>query len=336
MIIWRDGIAALDTTQRLTLYLAASSLAGAAVQHGISGDWRATVLQLSTTAILSAAAYRAGLRQGEEGNADRNGKENAQHRSVLTTQPAPAHKQIEPRAEQEQEKLSMAGMLAAGIAHEIRNPLTSLRGFLQLTANKAKPEYTAIMLSEVDRINEIVTELLELAKPKETAFEERDLPTLLEQTVTLMEAQANLSNVTLAMEPSASMLPSIVITCEENKLKQVFINLIKNAVEASAGGGAIRIAVRQSEGEAVIEVADTGSGLPSEDIEQLGQPFYTTKEHGSGLGLMVCRRIVLDHGGTMAFRSEVGVGTVVTVRLPCNSPRMEDMKARPEGQPIGK
>lgn len=329
----RDGIAAVESTQRLTLYLAAISMASAAVQHGISGDWRSTALQFCTTAILSAAAYRAGLREGEEGKTGRSGGEEGKQESAM--QAISAMEENEPRAELEREKLSMAGMLAAGIAHEIRNPLTSLRGFLQLTADKAKPEYTAIMLSEVDRINEIVTELLELAKPKETAFEERDLPTLLEQTVTLLEAQANLSNVTLAMEPSASELPPIIVTCEENKLKQVFINLIKNAVEASAGGGAIRIAVRESDGQAVIEVADTGSGLPSEDLEQLGQPFYTTKEHGSGLGLMVCRRIVQDHGGTMAFRSEAGEGTVVTVRLPCNPPRMEDMKARSTGQPIG-
>jgi two-component system, sporulation sensor kinase C len=334
MIMRRDGITALESTQRLPLFLAASSLAAAAVQHGISGDWRTTALQFCTTAALSAAAYRAGCRQGEDGKASRSSGEEVKHKS--TAQAAPAQKPVEPRAEQERDKLSMAGMLAAGIAHEIRNPLTSLKGFLQLTASKPKPEYTAIMLSEVDRINEIVTELLELAKPKETAFEERDLPALLEQTVTLLEAQANLSNVTLAMEPNARELPPIIVTCEENKLKQVFINLIKNAIEASAGGGAIRIAVRSSDEQVVVEVTDTGSGLVEEQLEQLGQPFYTTKEHGSGLGLMVCRRIVQDHGGTIAFRSEAGEGTVVEVRLPCNSPRMEDMKARSAGQPIGK
>jgi two-component system, sporulation sensor kinase C len=334
MIMRRDGTA-LGSTKRLALFLAASSLAGAAVQHGICGDWRSTALQLCTTAILSAAAYRVGRRQGGDGKPSRNSRSEAKHEAAAT-QAAHARKLVEPRAEQEQEKLSMAGILAAGIAHEIRNPLTSLKGFLQLTAAKPKPEYTAIMLSEVDRINEIVTELLELAKPKETAFEERDLSALLEQTVTLLEAQANLSNVTLAMEPGARELPPIIVTCEENKLKQVFINLIKNAIEASAGGGAIRIAVLVSDEQAVVEVADTGSGLPEEQLEQLGQPFYTTKEQGNGLGLMVCRRIVQDHGGTIAFRSEAGEGTVVAVRLPCNPPRMEDMKARSEGQPIGK
>jgi len=323
------GIRISETTQRQMLLLAASALAGAAVQGCMFGGWSSAAWQLSVTALLMAAAYRAG--QGRMADHALTGNKQAAYAPDEEREQLEGHEKQEGQEGQEREKLSMAGMLAAGIAHEIRNPLTSLRGFLQLSAPQTNPAYTAIMLSEVDRINEIVTELLELAKPKEMAYEPRDLTGLLVQTVVLLEAQANLNNVSLTVRAEAADRAPVIVACEENKLKQLFINLIKNAIEAAAGGGAIRIAVRAADDQAVVEVADNGQGLEQEQLERLGQPFYTTKEQGSGLGLMICRRIVQDHGGSIAFRSEAGRGTVVTVRLPLEPSRMEVMKARPTG-----
>jgi len=215
---------------------------------------------------------------------------------------------------EQSEKLTLAGTLAAGIAHEIRNPLTSLRGFLQLMRQR-EPQYTEIMLSEVDRINEIVSELLELAHPKETLFELHGLQPILQNAITLLDAQSNLHNVQL-IGRYAKGTEHLVVLCKESKLKQVFINLIKNAIEAMPDGGRIRISLAASDAWACIEMADSGVGIPPELLERVGQPFVTTKERGNGLGLVICKRIIQDHQGTIEFASPPEGGTVVTVKLP--------------------
>ncbi|MCD1260117.1 GHKL domain-containing protein [Paenibacillus athensensis] len=224
-------------------------------------------------------------------------------------------KMVESWRELEQsEKLTMAGTLAAGIAHEIRNPLTSLRGFLQLMRQR-EPQYTEIMLSEVDRINEIVSELLELAHPKETLFELHGLQPILQNAITLLDAQSNLHNVQLTGR-YAKGTERLVVLGKESKLKQVFINLIKNAIEAMPDGGRIRISLAASDAWACIEIVDSGLGIPPELLERIGQPFVTTKERGNGLGLVICKRIIEDHQGTIEFASPPEGGTVVTVKLP--------------------
>jgi two-component system, sporulation sensor kinase C len=212
------------------------------------------------------------------------------------------------------DRLNMAGTLAAGIAHEIRNPLTSLRGFLQLL-QKREPQYTEIMLSEVDRINHIVTELLELASPKESRFEPRLLQPLLQNVITLLQPQALLHQIQLIGNYGQDT-GYLVVVCSELKLKQVFINLIKNAMEAMPDGGNIVITLA-AEGEwARVEIADDGNGIPQELIDKIGNPFFTTKAEGTGLGLMISRRIVEDHKGRLSFRNLPKGGAAVTVGLP--------------------
>lgn len=210
--------------------------------------------------------------------------------------------------------LHIAGTLAAGIAHEIRNPLTSLKGFLQLFREK-EPYYTQIMLSEVDRINEIVNELLQLSNPKDEKPELKRLYPMLLNVYTLLNAEAMLRNIQLklCMEPE---MEHFAVMCRERKLKQVFINVLKNAIEAVPPKGEICISVTHSGDEAIIDIADNGSGIPEEVIDKLGQPFVTTKEGGTGLGLMMCKEIIKDHQGTMQFRNRKDGGAVVTIKLP--------------------
>lgn len=215
---------------------------------------------------------------------------------------------------QQSEKLAMAGTLAASIAHEIRNPLTSLKGFVQLNQATSKA-HSDIMLAEIDRINDIVNELLVLAKPEEGELERRELRPLLQSVHTLLNPQAILLNVQL-LDRYPERLANLEVVCVENKLKQVFINLIKNAIEAMPDGGTIVVEASSDDKWVRIEIADDGPGIPREQLERIGEPFISTKEKGTGLGLMVCRTILDNHGGDLRFRNRSAGGAVATVRLP--------------------
>ncbi|MDF2652516.1 MAG: hypothetical protein K0Q73_8321, partial [Paenibacillus sp.] len=214
------------------------------------------------------------------------------------------------------DKLSVAGQLAAGLAHEIRNPLTSLRGFLQLLQNdmKGKQHYFDIMLSELDRINFIVSEFLVIAKPEAIHYKRSDLINILQTVIALLDTQANLCNVQLLLE-FESDIPEFI--CSEMHLKQLFINLVKNAIEAITKDGQIKITVSMQGSEMIrVRTQDNGCGIPEERVKQLGEPFYTTKEKGTGLGLMMCFKIVEAHKGTMSIQSQLGEGTIIDVFLP--------------------
>ncbi len=214
------------------------------------------------------------------------------------------------------EKLSMAGQLAAGIAHEIRNPLTSLKGFLQLIQldGSEKQEYYAIMASELDRIESIVSELLTLAKPNSVCFKERNLIHLLKHVVTLLETKAIIQNIQIT---TIYEVESAFIHCDENQLKQAFINFIKNGIEAMKDGGEMVIRLsKKTDASYLISIIDQGCGIPSEQMGKLGDPFYTTKEMGTGLGLMMSYKIIDNHQGKIHIDSEVKMGTAVHVELP--------------------
>ncbi|MDR6550600.1 PAS domain S-box protein [Paenibacillus qinlingensis] len=214
------------------------------------------------------------------------------------------------------EKLSLVGELAAGIAHEIRNPLTSLRGFMQLYVkedidgtNNLRNE---VMLSEIDRINEIVSELLVLAKPSNEAYELRNVVHELIHVITLFEGQANLYNVQIKKDFDTELS---LIQCQRS-INQVFVNILKNAIESMPKGGEVVIQTEQINGKIHIRIQDSGYGIPQSEINKIGSPFFTTKETGTGLGLMVSMRIIQNHKGTIRIESEVGKGTMVEVILP--------------------
>ncbi|MBR2568683.1 MAG: PAS domain S-box protein [Paenibacillus sp.] len=213
------------------------------------------------------------------------------------------------------EKLTTVGQLAAGVAHEIRNPLTTIKGFVQLQAHtlKVNPKHTTMMLSELDRINLIVSEFLILAKPQAVRFLEKDIRPILDEVVSLLNSEAHLHNVQVTTAYGA--VPMIL--CEENQMKQVFINLIKNGIEAMPSGGSLQIKVNAVNEDGVsITVKDQGIGIPQENLPKLGDPFFTNKENGTGLGLMVCHRIIDSHHGNLFISSEVNVGTEVKIVLP--------------------
>jgi PAS domain S-box-containing protein len=211
------------------------------------------------------------------------------------------------------EKLSIVGELAASVAHEVRNPLTALKGFVQLlkTSDNKHDSYYNIMSDELDRINLIASELLVLGKPQEIQFTRLDIVQLLEDVRALLEAEANMYNANISIHVHH---PVPYLSCEANQLKQVFINIIKNSIEASARD--ISIEFTEKDQWVFITIKDDGHGIDQNRIENLGEPFYSSKEKGTGLGLTISYRIIETHGGKITFYSEVGKGTIVKIGLP--------------------
>ncbi|OCA85049.1 ATP-binding protein [Pseudobacillus wudalianchiensis] len=213
------------------------------------------------------------------------------------------------------DKLSAVGQLAAGIAHEVRNPLTAIKGFTQLWGQETHHKYSEIILSELERIESIMQEFLMLAKPnQEMVFIEKDINHILRDTIAFMGPEALLYGVELVSE-LAKELP--LVRVEEKQMKQVILNLIKNAIEAMPNGGKVTITTKQAiDGSVCIEVMDSGIGISQDRIPHLGEPFYSNKEKGTGLGLMVSFKIIEHHNGKIFFESEEGSGTKVEIRLP--------------------
>jgi PAS domain S-box-containing protein len=215
------------------------------------------------------------------------------------------------------DKLNAVGQLAAGVAHEVRNPLTVLKGFTQMLwkSDPKKEDHYRLMLSEVERIEAIINEFLSLAKPQDTLFKEHDLFSILRDVAALMETKAIMNNVIIAHELEDRTMR---MDCDHNQLKQVFINILQNAVEAMTAGGTVTLEVVEPDltNEVIVRISDQGCGISEERIAQLGEPFYSSKERGTGLGLMICYQIIRKHQGRIAVRSKLNEGTVFDIILP--------------------
>lgn len=215
------------------------------------------------------------------------------------------------------EKLAVVGQLAAAIAHEIKNPLTAMKGFMQLLKtmeNEKNHHYINIVSSEINRIESITNEFMAIAKPQAVKIQPNDISMLMNQVVMLLEPQALMNNIQMKTEVMSN-IP--MIHCEGNQLKQVFINILKNAIESMPTGGEIVIQIdRATNNQINIRFIDQGYGIPQERIPYLGEPFYSLKEEGIGLGLMICYKIIEMHQGKIWIESEVNKGTTIEVTLP--------------------
>lgn len=219
------------------------------------------------------------------------------------------------------DRLAAIGTLAAGIVHDIRNPLVSVRTFLQLLPERLDDEefrgaFRELALSELDRVCLLINDLLSFARPAAPEREPVDLVPIATQMVRLLEPEARKGDVELVLETNGD---SVLVVGDEGQLRQVLMNVVLNGIEATPSGGRVSVACAAGgleAAEAVVTVTDTGAGLPAGDPDRIFEPFVTTKDLGSGLGLYVARRIVLDHGGTIeATRCEHG-GTAIAIRLP--------------------
>ena len=214
------------------------------------------------------------------------------------------------------ERLNLVGQMAAGIGHEIRNPMTIVRGYLQLLG--AKPEFDAhhstfeTMISELDRANSIISEFLSLVKNAPTERQYQNINDILRQLYPLLEADAFTQNKQLVFE--AEETPDIPLNAKE--ISQVVLNLCRNGLEAMHERGTLTIRTYSEGEQVVLSVQDEGGGIPSEYLDKLGTPFFTTKENGTGLGLATCYGISNRHHARMDVESGSN-GTTFFVRFPC-------------------
>lgn len=238
----------------------------------------------------------------------------------------------------EDERTSSVLLLAAGVAHELGNPLNSLNIHLQLIARRLKRlkggrdtqdvgKSIAICQEEVKRLDGIITNFLEAIRPRPPDLAEINVVAVLEEALRFESGELKNRGVKVEVETQAD-LPSVL--ADRNQLKQVFFNVVTNAMEAMSPGGTLRIRSRADDDFVYLMFADSGVGIRQEDLPRLFQPYHTTKPGGHGLGLMIVQRIMRQHGGTVGIESKEGVGTVVTLTFPQKNRRVRMLRSGEE------
>jgi two-component system, sporulation sensor kinase D len=221
------------------------------------------------------------------------------------------------KIESERQKLELIGNLATSTAHEIRNPLTGIKGLVKLMSeentNPTNDYYFGVIQTELDRINLIVSELLLLGKPTAHTLNPCAVNDIIADIQPIIQSEATYMNVQLDIQYSTS---DLTISCVRDQLKQVILNLTKNALQAMPNGGLLTITIIEETGFCLIRFTDTGIGISEEMIDQVFHPFFSMKKDGSGLGLTVCKRIIESFGGNITIESVVQKGTMVEIRLP--------------------
>lgn len=218
------------------------------------------------------------------------------------------------------DRLSALGQLSAGMAHEIRNPLGSIRGTAEILQEGIDPadrryEFTCILIKEVDRLNKVVQNFLDFARPSGGDRELVDINRLLAEVLTLTGQPALKNGVTTRLD--AGVVPEMEGDGEQ--LKQAFLNLVLNALQAMPAGGSLTISTALTAGTLEVRFTDTGGGIPRENLDRIFNPFFTTRGEGTGLGLAITHRIIQGHGGRIAVESRLGAGTTFILTFPVNA-----------------
>ncbi|HGH7179983.1 DUF3149 domain-containing protein [Bacillus cereus] len=221
------------------------------------------------------------------------------------------------RQQNELQKIELVGTFAASTAHEIRNPLTGIKGLVALLKEKYKDEqdqfYFSIIEQEIERINEIVSEFLILGKPTAIIEQTYDVRTILNEVALIIQSEANLHNIVFHLH-----LPDhpVYIRCSKDHMKQVVLNITKNAIEAMSSSDTLTIIVTNNKTHAQLQIIDTGKGIPKHIQKHLFHPFFTNKDTGTGLGLVICKRIVEMYNGHIFIDSIENEGTTVHIEIP--------------------
>ncbi|MDE3083852.1 MAG: PAS domain-containing protein [Verrucomicrobiota bacterium] len=235
----------------------------------------------------------------------------------------------------ESERISSILLLAAGVAHELGNPLNSLTIHLQLIDRKLKKlkagkdseslaESIQICQDEVKRLDGIISNFLEAIRPRPPDLAETHLPEVLGEVLSFQQKELADRELAIEVEAPADLPP---IMADRDQLKQVFFNLLKNAAEAMQPGGRLRIAARADDDTVFLAFVDTGTGIKQEDLVRLFRPYHTTQPGGHGLGLMIAQRIMREHGGQIVIESKEGIGTVVTLQFPRKDRRVRMLES---------
>ncbi len=218
---------------------------------------------------------------------------------------------------QRDEKLNVVSQLAASVAHEVRNPLTSVRGFLQLMSDgenllESQKSYIKIALNELDHAQSIINDYLSLAKPHTEELSFINISEEVKKTVELMKSYSNIQNITI----ESNIQDSLYIKGNKGEMKQVLVNIIKNGIEAMNTGGILTVHTFENDGVISIEIIDNGKGMTKSQVKKLGTPFYTTKEKGTGVGLTISFQLIQAMKGKVTVQSEPGKGTTFTIQFP--------------------
>ena len=240
------------------------------------------------------------------------------------------------RVLQRADRLSSLGMLTAGLAHEIRNPLVAIRTFTQLLPERYqdpdfRTNFQSLALKEVDRICNLITDLLSFARPSTPNVSTENINEIVENVARILETEAKEKDVKIQFRLSPE-LP--VIFVDKEQMKQVFMNIILNAIQSIDGGGVVEVSSRlfvssDSHKFVQIRIHDSGIGIPERDIENIFNPFFTTKKGGSGLGLSISHQIVQEHAGYMAVESKIGQGTSFYINLPVSPLSQKESRGSP-------
>jgi signal transduction histidine kinase len=219
------------------------------------------------------------------------------------------------------ERLSILGEIAAGLAHEIRNPLAGMKGALEIVTARAasgtpEAEFSAIATKELQRLESLVQEFLGFARPKPPRLRAADMSDIVKRVTTLLGPQAERAGVHLSSEDLGA---ASSVQADPEQIQQVLVNVVLNAIQASPRDGSVSIRGETRDGRYRLQVSDEGPGIPPDAAARIFEPFFTTKERGSGLGLAISQRIVSAHKGDIRLRPRPGGGTVVDIELPLSA-----------------
>lgn len=281
------------------------------------GKWRGEIAQVTKEGREIIVASRWTLVRDDQ---------NRPHQKLIVNTDITEQKRLEAEV-QRAAQLSFVGELAAGLAHEIKNPLAGIQGAVDILIrrrDKADPEREALegMRHEVTRIDSTVRALLDRARPRQVSVKSTSLSEVVRRAVNLAKAQLSLNaregHVTIQYEPPGE---SIVVSIDAAQIEDAVLNLIINAIDATEGAGEVRVRMSRRQDtanceDAIIEVSDNGRGISQEDLLQIFNPFFTTRAEGTGLGLPAVRRIARTHGGSVEVKSNLGEGSIFTLRLP--------------------
>ena len=330
------GLIALDLEHRVTAFNhAAEEITGVAAPHAIGRAWSSligSVIPLEPIESVIAANPRASTRheavlRRPDGtsvpvrmtfSALRSG-EGERLGLISACEDLSAIREMESRMRQA-DRLATVGRMAANIAHEIRNPLASLTGAIEvltspLTADDARERLSQIVAHESERLNHIIKNFLEYARPAPLSIATFDVAAAAEEVLLLLEHRTSAGSLKVIRE----FAPSIPWAVDAQQFRQILWNLCLNAVEAMPEGGELRVSVSVRGATLEVAVSDTGDGIAAADVSHVFEPFFSTKPEGTGLGLALVHRIVQDHGGEIDVRSAPGLGTTFTLTLPARN-----------------
>lgn len=307
--------------------LAAAALAGASYIPHIISAWKYepeyTAAQYIEVGMFLAIATLTGILADHERAQRRKAEESARNLTAVNAQLQASFDQLR-RAD----RLSALGELSAGLAHEIRNPLGSIEGAVQILSRRELPdetrtEFADMAFREVSRLKGLLSHFLEFARPQQPRVVTSDIESLLESVARLASETARMAKVDITVEtpqnlPAASMDPE--------QIRQVLLNLVINAVQAMSAGGTIRLRALRHGDEVQIEVQDEGTGIPDDNLERIFDPFFTTRASGTGLGLSIAYQIVNKHRGHIAARRNAERGMTFTVTLPICDERTAEVQ----------